>query len=176
MHMCCAPCAVYPLAVMQKKGINVEGLYYNPNIHPYEEFMKREESVKKLASLKKIKVHYMPDFKQDIWDKMSNKETNRCTVCYEMRLKKAFAFAKENNYDAVTTSLLVSPYQNHELIIKNAQKYAKQYKIQFHYEDFRVGYRQGQKEAKDLGVYCQRYCGCILSLKARIKEIVQQVV
>lgn len=171
MHMCCAPCAVFPLTTLKEKDIVVEGLYFNPNIHPHEEFVKREESVKKLAAIKKLKVHYLPDFKQDLWEPLPNKEYNRCQMCYEMRLKKAFEFAKQKRYDAVTTSLLVSPYQNHSLIIEKAKKYAEQYQVKFFYEDFRVGYRQGQQEARELGIYRQRYCGCILSLKERIKEI-----
>ena len=171
MHMCCAPCAVYPVSVLKSKGIELDGLYYNPNIHPYEEFIKREENIEKLAKLEGFDVFYLPDFKEDLWEALASKDQNRCNMCYEMRLKKAFEFGKEHGYDAVTTSLLVSPYQKHDLIIEIANKYSKIYDIPFYYEDFRVGYKEGQKKAKDLGLYCQRYCGCILSLKERIEEI-----
>lgn len=175
MHMCCAPCAVYPVQSMKEKGIEIDGLYYNPNIHPLEEFEKREENVEKLAEKEGFSVHYLPDFKEDLWLALESKDQNKCNMCYEMRLKKAFEFAKEHGYDAVTTSLLVSPYQQHELIIEIAEKYAKVYDIPFYYEDFRVGYRAGQRMAREYGLYCQRYCGCILSLKERINEIKQAI-
>ncbi|MCF7931262.1 MAG: epoxyqueuosine reductase QueH [Acholeplasmataceae bacterium] len=173
MHMCCAPCAVYPVQTMKEKGIEIDGLYYNPNIHPFEEFQKREENVEKLAEKEGFLVHYLPDFKEDLWLALESKDQSRCNMCYEMRLKKAFEFAKEHGYDAVTTSLLVSPYQQHDVIIDIALKYAKIYNIPFYYEDFRLGYREGQKLAKEYGLYCQRYCGCILSLKERMNEIKQ---
>ncbi len=175
MHMCCAPCAVYPVSVLKEKGIELDGLYYNPNIHPHEEFIKREESVEKLATQEGFMVHYLPDFEEDLWKAIADKDSHRCNMCYDMRLKKAFEFAKEKGYDAVTTSLLVSPYQQHELIIEIAEKYAKKYDIPFYYEDFRIGFREGQKKAKEFGLYCQRYCGCVLSLKERIEEIKQAI-
>jgi len=173
MHMCCAPCAVYPVQAMKEKGIEIDGLFYNPNIHPFEEFQKREDNVEKLAEKEGFLVHYLPDFKEDLWLALESKDQNRCNMCYEMRLKRAFEFAKEHGYDAVTTSLLVSPYQQHDVIIDIALKYAKIYNMPFYYEDFRLGYKEGQKLAKEYGLYCQRYCGCILSLKERMNEIKQ---
>ncbi len=171
MHMCCAPCAVYPVESLQIKGQKVDGLYYNPNIHPYEEFEKREENVDKLANDKGFNVFYYPDYEEDLWEALRDNDEKRCEMCYSKRLKKLFEVGKEMGYDAVTTSLLVSPYQKHDVIKKLAEKYSKKYDIPFYYEDFRVGYREGQKKAKDYGLYCQRYCGCIVSLKNKIKEI-----
>ncbi len=171
MHMCCAPCAVYPVETLQDRGIEVDGLYYNPNIHPIEEFEKREENVEKLAKDKGFSVFYYPDFEEDLWRALREGDKSRCHMCYTKRLNKLFEVAKEHGYQYVTTSLLVSPYQDHELIKKIGERLAVKYGIEFFYEDFRVGYRDGQKKAKQYGLYCQRYCGCILSLKERIKEI-----
>ncbi len=171
MHMCCAPCAVYPVETLQSRGIEVDGLYYNPNIHPIEEFEKREENVEKLAKDKGLKIHYYPDFEQEAWEVFSEGDETRCNMCYTKRMKKLFEVAKEKGYKAVTTSLLVSPYQDHDLIKQLGETYSKKYDIEFYYEDFRVGYREGQKKAKAYGLYCQRYCGCIVSLKERISEI-----
>ncbi|QWB96602.1 epoxyqueuosine reductase QueH [Mycoplasmatota bacterium] len=171
MHMCCAPCAVYPVETLQERDIDVDGLYYNPNIHPIEEFQKREENVEKLANDKGLTVYYYPDFEEDLWRALAEGDKSRCNMCYTKRIKKLFDVAKEKGYEAVTTSLLVSPYQDHEMIKKIAESYSKKTGIKFLYEDFRVGYREGQKKAKQYGLYCQRYCGCILSLKERIKEI-----
>lgn len=171
MHMCCAPCAIYPVTHIMAQGHIVDGLYYNPNIHPYEEFVKREENIEKLAEMKGFFVHYLPDFNQDLWLALREGDTKRCQMCYDMRLKETFRFAKENAYDAVTTSLLISPYQKHDLIIKTALKYEKMYDIKFYYEDFRPYYQEGRKMAQGFNLYCQRYCGCIISLKEAINEV-----
>lgn len=74
---------------------------------------------------------------------------------------------KENGYDAFTTTLLVSPYQNHEAIIEVANELAEKYGIEFVYRDFRVGFREGQAKARELGLYMQKYCGCIFSEQDR---------
>ena len=163
LHMCCAPCSVYPVSVLQAENIDFEGLFYNPNIHPEEEFLKRKENVEKLSQLKDITTTYMGDFKQEIWEKFDQSNEQRCNMCYSMRLDKAASFAKENGFDAFSTTLLVSPYQKHELIKELGEKFAKKYGVKFYYRDFRPGFRQGQKEAKDMGLYRQKYCGCILS-------------
>lgn len=173
MHMCCAPCATFPVSELKQRGIEIEGLYYNPNIHPYEEFKKREEQVKKLGEIYEIKINFLHDFEQEIWEelKTSRQNKNRCSMCYNKRLARLFKFAKLQNFDAVTTSLLISPYQNHEEIKELALKYSKKYNIDFYYEDFRDNYRKGQQMAKEHGFYRQKYCGCILSLLETIEQI-----
>ncbi|MBU1094191.1 MAG: epoxyqueuosine reductase QueH [Firmicutes bacterium] len=175
MHMCCAPCSVYPVQVMKEKGIEIEGLFFNPNIHPIEEFEKRKENVEKLADIEDFFVHYLTDFQEEKWQQIEASDQQRCKMCYEMRLKRTFEYGKEHGFDAVTTSLLASPYQKHELIANIGNEYSKLYDLPFYYEDFRVGYREGIKEAKELDIYCQRYCGCILSLKERINELKQEI-
>jgi len=169
--MCCAPCATFPVETLKEKGIDLEGLFYNPNIHPFEEFKRREAQVKKLSEIYNIKVHFMPDFNQQIWEELKDKSKNRCNGCYNMRLSYLFKFAKMGNFDAVTTSLLVSPYQNHGKLKELAIMYSQKYGIPFYYEDFRLGYKKGQEKAKALGFYKQRYCGCVISLLETINQI-----
>ena len=88
---------------------------------------------------------------------------NKQYFCYYSRLERTVKYAKENGYDAFTTTLLVSPYQKHELIIKIANELAKEYGVEFIYIDFREGFRIGQQMARDAGIYMQKYCGCIYS-------------
>jgi len=78
----------------------------------------------------------------------------------------------QNNtgYDAFTTTLLVSPYQNHELLIEVAEEMARKYNIEFLYRDFRPGFREGQAEARELGLYMQKYCGCVFSEEDRYSK------
>ena len=93
---------------------------------------------------------------------------NRCkNYCYKVRLEQTAKYAKENGYDAFTTTLLVSPYQNHEVLTEIAKEMAKKYNIEFLYRDFRVGFRVGQAKARELGLYMQKYCGCVFSEEDR---------
>lgn len=163
LHMCCGPCSVYPVSVLREEGINFEGIFYNPNIHPAEEFSKRKENVERFADLKNIHVIYMDDFMQETWENFSGSNANRCSMCYALRLDETARFAKNNGFSAFTTTLLVSPYQNHELIKDLGEKAAGKYGVEFYYRDFRPGFRLGQQEAKDLGLYRQKFCGCIIS-------------
>ena len=163
LHMCCGPCSTYPYKILKDKGYDIEGLFYNPNIHPIEEHNKRSENVKIFAEKNAMKVHYDNDFMQDVWEKMTDKE-KRCNYCYSIRMQKAAKFASENGFDGFTTTLLVSPYQNTDLIKKLGELFADKYNVTFVYEDFRPGFREGQQMARDLGLYRQKYCGCILSL------------
>lgn len=165
MHMCCAPCSVYPVDSLAAKGYELEGLFYNPNIHPREEYEKRRDNVRIYAGIKNMKVNYIDDFRQKEWENFSGEELARCTMCYDMRMDKAASYAAENEFDAFTTSLLVSPWQKHDLIKATGEKYAKKYGIKFLYEDFRPGFRQGQQQARELGLYRQKFCGCIRSIR-----------
>ena len=89
---------------------------------------------------------------------------NRCkNYCYPVRLRKTFEYAKVNGYDAVTTTLLYSIYQNHDFIKEYMEKLSEEFGIEFLYRDFRVGFREGQNKARELGLYMQKYCGCIFS-------------
>jgi len=171
MHMCCAPCAVYPTGLLRSENINVEGLFYNPNIHPLEEYDHRKETVEEYSRLAELKVHYFEGFMQDKWEKFKGSEIDRCTMCYTLRLNKAAEFAAEKGYDAFTTSLLVSPYQKHDLIRELAEKAGEKAGVEFYYRDFRDGYRKGQQEAKDLGLYRQKFCGCIYSYNERMEYL-----
>lgn len=163
MHMCCAPCSVYPVALLEGEGVELEGFFYNPNIHPCEEFARRRENVEKFARLKDLKVIYENDFRQEAWEKFGGSEAERCGMCYAMRLDRAASLAKEKGFEAFTTSLLVSPYQKHDLIRELGERTGRKHGIGFYYRDFRPGFRQGQQQARDMGLYRQKFCGCIIS-------------
>jgi epoxyqueuosine reductase len=165
LHICCAPCSIYPIKKLKKEGFSVEGLFYNPNIHPLEEHKRRKDTLVHYSVLNDLKVHYMNDFEQQEWQCFDGNKDQRCNMCYKKRIKETVKKAKNENYDAFTTTLLVSSYQNHELIKHICSSYAEEYSIDFVYYDFRQGFRNGQKEARELNLYRQKYCGCIFSLK-----------
>ncbi|TYQ16281.1 UNVERIFIED_CONTAM: hypothetical protein Cloal_2806 [Acetivibrio alkalicellulosi] len=163
VHMCCGPCAVYPVEELINEGINLKGLFYNPNIHPKEEYEKRKDNVKKFSDITNTEVYYIDEYRQEIWDSFNGEQNDRCDMCYKMRLYKVAKFAKEKGFDAFTTTLLVSPYQNHNLIRKIGEEASLMNGVKFFYMDFRHGFRAGQNSAREMGLYRQKYCGCIKS-------------
>ena len=90
--------------------------------------------------------------------------------CYEMRLFEAARMAKEGGFDAFTSSLFISPYQQHELMRDVAYRAGEEYGVQFYYQDFRPMFRDGQTRARELGFYIQKYCGCVFSEQERYQK------
>jgi predicted adenine nucleotide alpha hydrolase (AANH) superfamily ATPase len=163
LHVCCAPCLIYPLEQLQGKKIT--NFYYNPNIHPCDEFIKRKEWVERLSvegGLDVLTYEYNPD---SYLDAVVFSDKERCYKCYELRLFETARVADMKDVDAFSTTLLSSPHQKHEMIVDIAKKASKKYNIPFFYEDYRKGYKEGLKKAKEMGIYRQKYCGCIYSLK-----------
>ena len=169
MHTCCAPCSVYCIDKLREEGIEPTVYWYNPNIHPYTEYKARRDCLKEYTKSINIQAIYEEEYGLDEFCKEAVKNLNaRCVnYCYPVRLRKTFEYAKEHGYDTVTTTLLYSIYQKHDFIKKLMEQYSKEYGIDFLYRDFRVGFWQGHQKAHDLGLYMQKYCGCIFSEEMR---------
>lgn len=173
LHICCGPCAVYPTEYFEENQIAYDGYFYNPNIHPFSEYSERKENVFKLSEIKEFKLIVEDEYQEDDWIEYVE-VPSRCKKCYSIRFKKAFEYAKENEYKGVTTSLLVSPYQHHDLIKEIGESFSKNFNVPFVYIDFRDGFRQGQQRAKELGLYRQKYCGCLSSLEDKLDFDIQK--
>jgi len=176
MHICCANCAVYPLQKLSDRGVNVKGLWFNPNIHPYTEYRNRLDALRKLTGLRQLNIEYdegygLVDFLRNV----VNHEEQRCRYCYDVRLDRTAARAKELKADAFTTSLLVSPYQDIELIRETGGRMQEKHGIEFLFEDFREGFGEGRRIAGELGLYRQKYCGCVYSEMERYRETNSEV-
>lgn len=165
LHICCAPCEIYPLEALRAKGFEVTGFFYNPNIHPFSEYNNRRqafEDYSKRANLEMIFPEYQPqEFFRTV--NMNEDSPGRCAFCWRLRLHKTALVAKEIGCKSFTTTLLVSPYQNHELLKKIGEDIAQKEEIEFYYEDFRPGFREAHNKARQQGIYCQKYCGCLYS-------------
>jgi len=167
-HVCCGPCATAPLKKLLADGHEVTGLFYNPNIHPYTEYQKRLESAQKLFDDLGVKL-----IVRDQYDLVGflrravYRETERCAACYEMRLMETAAIAKHGQFDAFTSSLLVSPMQKFDTIIHVGREAADAYGVKFYEEDFRPLYKDTYALSKEHGLYRQQYCGCIYSERER---------
>ena len=90
---------------------------------------------------------------------------SRCEMCYDIRMDHVAKFAADNGYESFCTTLLVSPYQQHDRIAQISDEKASRYGVKFDYIDFRPGFRQGQDMAREIGLYRQKFCGCIFSLE-----------
>lgn len=173
LHICCAPCACFPVRDLRKKEYDVTGFWYNPNIHPFEEYRLRKLTLMDYEKKENVPIIYEDFFDYEYWLNYTHEgwsqhnKTRRCTLCYEDRLNKTAQKAKEEGFDFFTSTLLYSKYQNHDVMISLAKIAEKKYGIPFLYSDFRTGWKEGIKISKELGLYRQRYCGCIFSLQER---------
>lgn len=171
LHMCCGPCSCYPVKVLREQGIEPTGYFFNPNIHPYKEWDIRLKAAEEFAARSEMKIitdkHYMlRDFLRRALA-AEQVENGRCRMCYTWRLEETARYAAENGFDAFTSTLFYSIYQQHELMKETAEHFAKVYGVKFHYEDFRPGWQEGIDMSMEMGLYRQPYCGCIFSEEER---------
>ncbi len=165
MHTCCAPCSVYCIDLLRKEGIEPVVYWFNPNIHPYMEYKARRDTLKEYTKSIGIEAIFQEEYGlRSFCKNVIGDLENRCSnYCYRVRMEQTAKYAKEHGYDTITTTLLVSPYQKHEELKAVCEEMAKKYGLQFLYRDFRIGFREGQAKARELGLYMQKYCGCVFS-------------
>lgn len=177
VHACCGPCLVGVYENIEQNleeyGLNIlndfDVIWYNPNIHPKEEYELRKETLQQFLEIKNKEGIYLDEYNLLVWAKnaLNFKENGyefRCEYCYISRLEKVFEYARDNGYTMVTTTLLISPYQKHDIICRICNMLAEKYNLKFVYKDYREIFWDGQHKAKDLGLYRQKYCGCIFSI------------
>ncbi len=170
LHICCAPCTIYPLKVLRGEGHEVRGFFYNPNIHPYTEFRRRLDTVLAYAAVSLLPLAVDDAYDVEVFlNAALPLGKDRCLACYRMRLDRAFAEARDQGAEALTATLLYSRYQRHEDIAAVAEELSAKHGIPFLYMDFREGWKEGQEESRRLGLYRQQYCGCIVSEQERFR-------
>ena len=168
LHVCCAPCTIYPLKVLRGQGHEVKGFFYNPNIHPFTEFRRRLDTVSVYATVAHLPVTIDDTYNVEAFlNRVLPFGKDRCLECYRVRLDRTFVEARNTRAEAVTTTLLYSRYQRHDEIAAIAEELSRTHSVPFHYVDFRTGWKEGQDESRNLGLYRQQYCGCIVSEQER---------
>ena len=168
LHSCCAPCSVYCIDSLRAEGLEPASLWFNPNIHPYQEYKARRDTLLAYGESIGVTVNVLEDYGlREFVKSVADDIDHRCAHCYTIRLGTAAKYASEHGFEAFTSSLLISPYQNHELLKAVGEQMGKQYGVEFLYRDFRPGFREGQAKARELGLYMQKYCGCIFSEEER---------
>ena len=172
MHTCCAPCSVYCIDNLRNEGIEPVAYWFNPNIHPYMEYKARRDTLIEYSKIVNLELIIDEDYGlKEFCKNVSDDLTNRCVkYCYRVRMEQTAKFAKENGFDAFTTTLLISPYQRHDELKEICEEVAQKYGVKFLYRDFRPGFREGQNKARELELYMQKYCGCIFSEEDRYSD------
>ncbi len=188
LHACCAPCSSYVIEYLSQY-FDITILYYNPNIYPQEEYNRRlEELINFLPkfnpaiqnNVKLVKLDYNP---QEFYDSINIKEHPelatekekgiRCYNCYEFRLKKAFEYAINNNFDWFTTTLSISPFKDAEKINDIGKKLEQTISqinsscnLKFLTSDFKKkgGFKRSLEISSEYDLYRQQYCGCVYSM------------
>ena len=170
LHSCCAPCSSYVIEYLTNY-FNITIFYYNPNISPIEEYLKRKnEQIRLIKSIDKVnKVDIIDnDYDNELYEEMIRglenepERGNRCTVCFNLRLDKTASKAKELKYDYYATTLTVSPYKNSNLINEIGLSLQDKYQIKYLVSDFkkRNGYKRSIELSTKYKLYRQNFCGC----------------
>ncbi len=168
LHVCCVNCLLYPLKALQREGVEVWGFFYNPNIHPYQEYARRRDALKEYVERIGLRMIWRDSYDlKKFLQAVVFREGKRCQICYHMRLEATAQVARHGRFDAFSTTLLYSKHQKFSLVADIGEALGRQYGVNFLLRDFREGWREGIEESKALGLYRQQYCGCIYSEKER---------
>lgn len=172
LHSCCAPCSTSSSFDLRKKGFEPILFFYNPNIHPINEYKKRVEEIEKWAQINNFNL-IVGEYDKDRWFEMMRgleqepEGGKRCQKCYAMRLEKTAEVAKANGIKLITTTLTISPHKKAEIINEIGQKLCKENNLEYWNSNFKKqnGYLNSCKLSEKHGFYRQDYCGCIFSMK-----------
>jgi predicted adenine nucleotide alpha hydrolase (AANH) superfamily ATPase len=153
--------------VLRAEGAAPDIFWYGPNIHPFTEYKSRKDALEKYAADTGLKLlaageYALRQFVREVFPVMESPAL-RCKICYRLRMEKTAAAARENGYDTFSTSLLISPHQDHEALRAAGEEAAAKYGLNFLYRDFRPLFSEGRRKAREMGMYMQKYCGCVFS-------------
>ena len=171
LHICCGPCGIHPVEALRQEGFEVQGFFYNPNIHPFQEYERRRQALAQLAESVSLPVTWTEDYDLEGWLRMVVfREADRCPFCWQRRLEQTAREAKAGGFDGFSSTLLYSKYQDHGRLRELGETLAQQYQVPFLYRDFREGWKRGLEASKEMGLYRQPYCGCIFSERDRYQK------
>lgn len=177
LHSCCAPCSSYVLEYLSQY-FSITVFYYNPNIYPEEEFIKRIDEQKRLIAEMPFKnpVGFMEEgyhserFYAAVKGLEHIKEGGeRCFACYRLRLEETARLAAEKGFDYFTTTLSISPYKNAPKLNEIGEELGGIYGVRYLVSDFKKknGYKRSTELSEQYGMYRQNYCGCVFSMQER---------
>ncbi|GJQ49990.1 epoxyqueuosine reductase QueH [Candidatus Kuenenia stuttgartiensis] len=176
LHICCACCLCAPLNELKKEGFAVTGFFYNPNIHPLLEFRRRIKALRVFQEKNPVKIIFNEEYGlRDFLKNVNYEGGNRCADCYAMRLDCAASYAKKHTYDAFTSTMLFSRYQDHVQLKEISERLSKEKEIPFLYRDYRYLSEHSNEIARKNMIYRQGYCGCVFSEYERYKDTTREL-
>jgi predicted adenine nucleotide alpha hydrolase (AANH) superfamily ATPase len=169
VHICCAPDALFVMGLL-RSDYEVEGFFYNPNIHPHEEYILRLEETRKVAKTLDFKLIEGP-YDDTRWFETTKKfkeepeKGRRCDVCYAMRLERTAEKAAELGFDGFTTVMSLSPWKKADVMNRIGRMFGHRFKIEFLEANFKKkdGFKKSTELSQKHGLYRQNYCGCVYS-------------
>lgn len=172
LHVCCGPCALHPVRVLQARGVAVTGFFFNPNIQPLQEYLRRRAAMAQAAEALALPMRWEDAAHPSrfLLALAGEHGPERCLTCYRLRLERLAQAAREGGHAAISTTLLYSRYQRHQDIRDMGQAIAAAHGLAFLYEDFRAGWQAGVDASRELGLYRQPYCGCVFSEYERYEK------
>lgn len=172
LHICCGPCATATERFWRGEGLEVAGFFFNPNIQPLLEYRKRLEGARALAEARSLVLLEDLSYDPALWFRLVGlrEGPERCRACIGMRLTQTAERAAQEGYAGFTTSLAISPWQDHDAIREGGAEAAARCGLTFYYEDLRPFYRESRVQARELNLYRQQYCGCLLSEWERYRD------
>ena len=164
IHSCCAHCAAYTVTYWRREGYEVAAWWYNPNIHPFKEHQYRLEAIEAMAREMNLPLIVVPGYDMvKYFRRVVGHEGERCQYCFQLRLSRAADAAKQEGFDAFTTTLLISPQQKHDLLCEIGSRVAEEAGVDFLYADLRKRYSDSRHMTKEMNLHRQQYCGCVYS-------------
>lgn len=170
LHSCCGPCSTEVLTYLAPY-FNITVLYYNPNIEPFEEYLKRKnEQIRFINEFKHDNIKFLDcDYENEVFHENVKELENeregkaRCPVCFRVRLDYTARKAKELNFEYFGTTLTVSPHKNSKQINILGGIIGDKYNVKYLFSDFKKkdGYKKSVELAKKYNLYRQDYCGCL---------------
>lgn len=170
LHTCCAPCATYVNRFFQNEGFTVVNVFYNPNIHPIDEYERRRVTLENYIAQVGGELCTPFPYNPREFFALSPDLAKRCRLCYGLRLRRVAEWAKQWKFSAFSTTLTISPYQDVPGILEVGEQIGKEIGIPFLGVDLRSGFSESVRMAKELHLYRQKYCGCIMSLWEGVKK------
>jgi epoxyqueuosine reductase len=164
LHACCGPCLIEPLDRL-REGHVITVAYANPNIHPRPEYERRRDTAIGYAAAQGVPFIELP-YEPAGWVRAvgpAAESESRCRACFLHRLGAVAAHAASEGFDAFATTLTVSPYQDAAALRDAAEEAAQKHGVHYLHTDFREAYADAVRRSRELGMYRQNYCGCLVS-------------
>ena len=168
-----------PIRELLQAGCDVTGWFYNPNIHPLAEYLRRREGAVTVAANHGIPILFPETREYDVAAWCANalaEPAGRCLFCRVSRFDAVARAAKALGFDAFTSSLLYSRHQDHSGMREAGEQAASAHGIPFFYRDFRPFWQNGIAASKEMGIYRQQYCGCVFSEEDRYARDLEKTV